>query len=122
MGKELASSQHGHHTGAFTIHKYVGLFLLFPLRAVLPDFPVVCYSSPQYYFTKDHRPNPIGLSVAHIDRIEGGAVYLSGIDLVDGTPVLDIKPYIPHYDALHAAVAPAWTSEAPVAPLKACLQ
>jgi tRNA-Thr(GGU) m(6)t(6)A37 methyltransferase TsaA len=65
-----------------------------------------------------HRPNPIGLSVARVDRIEGGCVYLSCIDLIDGTPVLDIKPYIPSYDSLPDATAPSWTSDAPVSPLQ----
>ncbi|XP_067886642.1 tRNA (adenine(37)-N6)-methyltransferase [Heterodontus francisci] len=46
-----------------------------------------------------HRPNTIGLTLAKLDRIEGDTVYLSGIDMIQGTPVLDIKPYIPDYDA-----------------------
>ncbi|XP_073990568.1 tRNA (adenine(37)-N6)-methyltransferase [Rhodnius prolixus] len=45
-----------------------------------------------------HRPCPIGLSLVQIDHIEGSTVYFSGVDMVDGTPVLDIKPYIPQYD------------------------
>ncbi|GCC27945.1 tRNA (adenine(37)-N6)-methyltransferase [Chiloscyllium punctatum] len=46
-----------------------------------------------------HRPNAIGLTLAKLDRIEGDTVHLSGIDMIQGTPVLDIKPYIPDYDA-----------------------
>jgi tRNA-Thr(GGU) m(6)t(6)A37 methyltransferase TsaA len=50
------------------------------------------------------RPNPIGLSVVELDHIEitGSQIelYLNGIDLLDGTPVLDIKPYIPYADAI----------------------
>lgn len=46
-----------------------------------------------------HRPNPIGLTAARIDRIVRDTIYLSGVDLVNGTPILDIKPYIPHYDS-----------------------
>uniref|UniRef100_A0A2S2N9Z1 Nef-associated protein 1 n=1 Tax=Schizaphis graminum TaxID=13262 RepID=A0A2S2N9Z1_SCHGA len=46
-----------------------------------------------------HRPSPIGLSLVQIDKVEGNSVYFSGVDMIDGTPVLDIKPYIPHYDA-----------------------
>jgi tRNA-Thr(GGU) m(6)t(6)A37 methyltransferase TsaA len=56
-----------------------------------------------------HRPSPIGLSVAKLDKIEGDTLHLSGTDLVDGTPILDIKPYIPSYDALPRAKA-GWTS------------
>ena len=48
-----------------------------------------------------HRPANIGLTLAKLEKVEGDTVYLSGIDLVDGTPVLDIKPYIPQYDAPH---------------------
>jgi tRNA (Thr-GGU) A37 N-methylase len=47
-----------------------------------------------------HRPANIGLTLAKLEKVEGDMVYLSGIDLVDGTPVLDIiKPCIPQYDA-----------------------
>ena len=45
-----------------------------------------------------HRPCPIGLSLIRIDRVVGSTVHVSGVDLVDGTPILDIKPYIPAYD------------------------
>ncbi|XP_070176574.1 tRNA (adenine(37)-N6)-methyltransferase-like [Littorina saxatilis] len=45
-----------------------------------------------------YRPNAVGLTLAKIDRISGATVYFSGIDIVDGTPVLDIKPFIPQYD------------------------
>ncbi|GFS34409.1 hypothetical protein TNIN_101391 [Trichonephila inaurata madagascariensis] len=45
-----------------------------------------------------HRPCAIGLSLTKLDKIEGNTLFLSGLDLLDGTPVLDIKPYIPLYD------------------------
>ncbi|RZC39716.1 nef-associated protein 1, partial [Asbolus verrucosus] len=45
-----------------------------------------------------HRPNPIGLSLVKINKIVGNNIYFSGVDMIDGTPVVDIKPYIPHYD------------------------
>lgn len=47
-----------------------------------------------------HRPNPIGQSVVKLEGIEAGRLLLSGIDLLDGTPILDIKPYVPYADAL----------------------
>ncbi|MBD1552874.1 tRNA (N6-threonylcarbamoyladenosine(37)-N6)-methyltransferase TrmO [Pseudomonas typographi] len=50
-----------------------------------------------------HRPNGIGQSVVRLERVEPGRLYLSGIDLLDGTPVLDIKPYVPYAD--HVAQA-----------------
>ena len=45
-----------------------------------------------------HRPNPIGLTLAKLDAIVGNTLFLSGIDVLDGTPVLDVKPYVPDYD------------------------
>ncbi len=64
------------------------------------------------------RPSPIGLSVVKLDGIEERdgklLIHLSGIDLLDGTPVLDIKPYVPYVDLVPTAInsfadtAPAW--------------
>mgnify|MGYP002633172816 CR=1 FL=1 len=49
-----------------------------------------------------HRYNPIGLSLAKLDKIEGRTIYMSGMDLIQGTPIIDIKPY--HYtDSLEQA-------------------
>ena len=60
-----------------------------------------------------HRPNPIGLTTARIEGVDAakGRVLLSGLDLLDGTPVLDIKPYIPEYDCIPEAVVPDWVRE-----------
>lgn len=68
-----------------------------------------------------HRPNPIGLSAVELEKIvvESGKVllHLKGIDLLDGTPVLDIKPYLPYSDRIteatggFAAAAPAASFE-----------
>ena len=44
------------------------------------------------------RPNPIGVSVVRLEKIEGTTLYISNIDIVDGTPLLDIKPYVPEFD------------------------
>ena len=46
-----------------------------------------------------HRPNPIGLSAVELLSVEGKTLHVRGIDILDGTPVLDIKPYIPYADA-----------------------
>src|SRR5262249_50831961 len=63
-----------------------------------------------------HRPNPIGLSVVEIASLdadaEGGPeIHVRGVDLLDGTPVLDIKPYVPYADSYPAASA-GWAEEA----------
>jgi tRNA-Thr(GGU) m(6)t(6)A37 methyltransferase TsaA len=46
-----------------------------------------------------HRPNPIGLSAVELVAVEGLSLRVRGIDLLDGTPILDIKPYVPYADA-----------------------
>ncbi len=45
-----------------------------------------------------HRPNPVGLSVVKLSRIEDNFLYVENLDVVDGTPLLDIKPYVPEFD------------------------
>ncbi|KAB5514434.1 hypothetical protein DKX38_028340 [Salix brachista] len=55
-----------------------------------------------------HRPCPIGLTVAKVEAVRGNMVLLSGVDLVDGTPVLDIKPYLPYCDSIQGAAVPEW--------------
>ncbi len=52
-----------------------------------------------------HRPNPIGLSAVRLERIEGCVVHIRDLDLIDGTPILDLKPYIPYADAFPEANA-----------------
>jgi tRNA-Thr(GGU) m(6)t(6)A37 methyltransferase TsaA len=47
-----------------------------------------------------HRPNPLGLSVMQLERVEGLTLHVKNLDLVDGTPILDIKPYVPFADAI----------------------
>ena len=61
-----------------------------------------------------HRPNPIGLSVVKLDRIDldapgGIEIHVSGVDIMDGTPVLDIKPYLPYADSVPEA-NPGWAN------------
>ena len=44
------------------------------------------------------RPNPIGISVVRLVRVERNVLHVQDVDIVDGTPVLDIKPYVPEFD------------------------
>jgi tRNA (adenine37-N6)-methyltransferase len=57
-----------------------------------------------------HRPNSLGLSAVELVTIEGRRLHLRGLDLLDGTPVLDIKPYVPYADAFPHAKA-GWIDE-----------
>ena len=52
-----------------------------------------------------HRPNAIGLSCVELVSVEGRCLHLRGVDLLHGTPVLDIKPYVPYADAFPEARA-----------------
>jgi tRNA-Thr(GGU) m(6)t(6)A37 methyltransferase TsaA len=51
------------------------------------------------------RPNPIGLSVVRLMRVEGNTLHIQDVDILDGTPLLDIKPYVPEFDGQPAARA-----------------
>lgn len=57
------------------------------------------------------RPNPIGLSVVELDRIEDGILHVRNMDMLDGTPLLDIKPYVPEFDH-HGHVRTGWLEDA----------
>jgi tRNA-Thr(GGU) m(6)t(6)A37 methyltransferase TsaA len=48
------------------------------------------------------RPNPIGISVVRLVRIEKTILHIQDVDIVDGTPLLDIKPYVPRFDVREA--------------------
>ena len=48
------------------------------------------------------RPNAIGFSVVRLAKIEGATLYIEDVDIVDSTPLLDIKPYVPAFDAKEA--------------------
>ena len=51
-----------------------------------------------------YRPNSLGLSCVKIEKIEQGIITVSGIDMLDGTPIYDIKPYIPYSDSVPEAL------------------
>jgi tRNA-Thr(GGU) m(6)t(6)A37 methyltransferase TsaA len=44
------------------------------------------------------RPNPIGISIVRLTKIEGNTLHIQDLDIIDGTPLLDIKPYVPKFD------------------------
>jgi tRNA-Thr(GGU) m(6)t(6)A37 methyltransferase TsaA len=61
-----------------------------------------------------HRPNPIGLSVVRLERVHGLTLHVLGVDMLDGSPLLDIKPYVTYADAL--AGGGGWLDEAALDP------
>ncbi len=54
------------------------------------------------------RPNPIGITAVRILSVSGNTVEVRGLDAIDGTPVLDLKPYYPQYDRKDDATVPEW--------------
>lgn len=54
------------------------------------------------------RPNPIGITAVQLRGIEGNVVKVRGLDALDGTPVLDIKPYMPPFDRMEDVKMPEW--------------
>jgi tRNA-Thr(GGU) m(6)t(6)A37 methyltransferase TsaA len=65
-----------------------------------------------------YRPNPIGMSAVRLERIEGLTLHVSDVDLLDGTPVLDLKPYIPYTDSIPSANH-GWLGAPPGTPARA---
>jgi tRNA (adenine37-N6)-methyltransferase len=55
-----------------------------------------------------HRPNPIGVTTVPVVKVEGHSLFVRGLDAIDGTPVLDIKPHAPAYDAPAGPRVPEW--------------
>lgn len=88
------------------------VWLLFLFHQALEDKPRLKVRPPRLGGNKSmgvfatratHRPNGIGQSVVKLERVEAGRLWISGIDLLDGTPVLDIKPYVPYADIIGSA-------------------
>lgn len=88
------------------------VWLLFLFHQALEDKPRLKVRPPRlggntsmgvFATRATHRPNGIGQSVVKLDKVEPGRLWISGIDLLDGTPVLDIKPYVPYADSVDTA-------------------
>ncbi|MEF9673367.1 tRNA (N6-threonylcarbamoyladenosine(37)-N6)-methyltransferase TrmO [Pseudomonas sp. PCH446] len=89
------------------------VWLLFLFHQALEDKPRLKVRPPRlggnqsmgvFATRATHRPNGIGQSVVKLDRVETQRLWISGIDLLDGTPILDIKPYVPYADIIPGAV------------------
>ncbi len=95
---------------------YSHVWVLFALHTVGDDGRQVVTQHPAgapaptgvFALRTQARPNPIGMTAVELLRVDGGTLRVRGLDALDGTPVLDIKPYIPYYDCVADARVPAW--------------
>jgi tRNA-Thr(GGU) m(6)t(6)A37 methyltransferase TsaA len=55
-----------------------------------------------------HRPNPIGLTAVRLFERQGPVLRVEGLDAIDGSPILDLKPYFPSFDSVDGAQVPEW--------------
>lgn len=55
-----------------------------------------------------HRPNPLGITAVRVVAVENATLVVQGLDAINGTPVLDIKPYYPVYDRIQESRVPEW--------------
>jgi tRNA-Thr(GGU) m(6)t(6)A37 methyltransferase TsaA len=92
------------------------LFLLYHFHRAKPYEPVVVPfldNLPHGLFATraPSRPNPIGLSVVELLAVEGHVLRLRGVDILDGTPLIDIKPCVPGFDAPQGEVRTGWLTD-----------
>ena len=89
--------------GLLDIHEFSHLILLYHLHLVGPAKLVVT----PFLDTQQHgifatrgpkRPNALGLSTVRLVRVESNILHIQDVDMLDGTPLLDIKPYVPQFD------------------------
>jgi len=73
------------------------------VRPYLVDFPCGIFAT-----RHPQRPNPIGFSLVRLARVEGCILHLLDMDMLDGTPLLDIKPFVPRFDRVEGARG-GWT-------------
>lgn len=93
----------GYEAGLKDIETFTHLILLYHLhKAGEPQLTVKPFldDTPRGVFATRHpqRPNRIGLSVVRLVRREGNILHLEDVDILDGTPLIDVKPYVPRFD------------------------
>lgn len=57
-----------------------------------------------------NRPNPIGITAVQVLKVGNDYLEIKGLDAIDKTPILDIKPYYPHYDKIEDSKVPEWVN------------
>jgi tRNA (adenine37-N6)-methyltransferase len=79
--------------------------------------PTFLDDEPHGVFASRHpcRPNGIGMSIVRLARREANTLVVAGLDVLDGTPLLDVKPYIPRFDVIEGA-SDGWVGDQPWRP------
>ncbi len=93
----------GCREGLKDIDGFSHLILLYHLHLMKnPGLTVVPFLGDQphgvFATRSPKRPNPIGLSIVRLVRVQDTTLFIEDVDVVDGTPLLDIKPYVPNFD------------------------
>ena len=71
-----------------------------------PDMPVVGMFAQR----SRHRPNPVAVTTVELKRVSGSSLFVRGLDAIDGTPVLDVKPHVPAFDSPAHPRVPEWVA------------
>lgn len=101
--------------GLKDIDAFSHIYLLYQFDRAAADVqlsrPTFLDDTPRGIFASRHpcRPNGIGMSIVKLVRRDGNVLVVEGADMLDKTPLLDIKPYIPKYDAIPSA-SEGWTA------------
>ena len=103
------------------IEKFSHLIVLFWLHQFDPDRTLPPKIHPRgdtaipiigrFATRSPHRPNPIGKTTVRLLSRDKTVLKVTGLDALDGTPVLDIKPYLPRYDSVVDAKTPPWATK-----------
>ena len=107
----LFEAQHAPMLAGLKGYSHALVIFYMDLAASAPDKPieVTLLSGNQYGILATRsqlRPNHLGVSAVRLLGVDGARVRVLGLDAIDGTPVLDIKPYLPEYDAHPSATIP----------------
>ncbi|HID17493.1 TPA: tRNA (N6-threonylcarbamoyladenosine(37)-N6)-methyltransferase TrmO [Candidatus Bathyarchaeota archaeon] len=85
-------------------------------RSVLKVVPKRHPGAPQvgvFACRSPSRPNPIGLCAVELVKVEGCNLIVKGLDAVEGSPIIDVKPYLPRADSIPDARTPEWAARGP---------
>lgn len=100
------------------LEEFSHLYLLYHFHKATPgqlmETPFLDGERPRGIFCIRHynRPNPIGLSIVELQKVEGNCLFVKGIDVLDETPLLDIKPYVSRFDHRESAKC-GWVDKKP---------